>query len=157
MKDCYVCGVLTAETVVDATQRKSPMKNTSSVIIHSAFTVVLFGVMVVANEARSSEPTGVVFRQETLYRSDGRGDNWCITWAADDSQVTSMDDGDWLNSEHYFHSHLYRILSGPDGFTRQDLPEYRDLSGEAGSWFGYGIISVDGILYSAISKTLYGP
>ncbi len=129
------------------------MKDTSAPIIRAAFTAILFGVMVVANDAEGSEPTGVVFHQETLYRSDGRGDNWCITWAADDSQVTSMDDGDWLNSGHYFHNHLYRILGGPDGFTRQDLPEYPDLSGEAGSWFGYGIISVDGILYSAISKT----
>jgi hypothetical protein len=129
------------------------MKITSFPIIRIGLTAVLVGVMVEASNAGSSEPTGVAFHRETLYRSDGKGDNWCITWAADDSQITSMDDGDWLNTRHYFHNHLYRILGGPDGFERQDLPDYPDLSGEAGSWFGYGIISVDGILYSAISKT----
>jgi len=129
------------------------MKNSSFRIIRVVFSAIFFGIMLEANNAESSEPTGVVFHRETLYRSDGKGDNWCITWAADDSQITSMDDGDWLNTGHYFHNHLYRILGGPDGFKRQDLPEYPDLSGEAGSWFGYGIISVDGILYSAISKT----
>lgn len=99
------------------------------------------------------EPTGVEFHRDTLHRSDGHGDNWCITWAADDSQVTSMDDGDWFGGGRTFHNHLYRILGGPDGFTRQDIPAYPELSGETGSWFGYGIVSVDGVLYSVISKT----
>ena len=98
-------------------------------------------------------PKGVAFHHETLWRSDGRGDNWCLTWAADDSQVTSMDDGNWLGTELYYHNHLYRILGGPEGFTRQDIPAYPELVGEAGSWFGYGIVAVDGLLYSAISKT----
>ena len=43
--------------------------------------------------------TGVTFHKDTLYRSNGNGDNWCITWAADDSQVTSMDDGNWLKGK----------------------------------------------------------
>ncbi len=121
-----------------------------------ACTLLIGNLLIAACESRGADgliPTGVVFHKETLYRSDGTGDNWCITWAADGSQVTSMDDGDWLNTGHYFHNHLYRILGGPDHFTRQNLPDYPDLSGEAGSWFGYGVISVDGILYSTISKT----
>ena len=98
-------------------------------------------------------PTGVAFHKDTLFRSDGHGDNWCITWAADDSQVTSMDDGDWFRAGRTYHNHLYRILGEPDGFTRRDIPAYPELSGEPGSWFGYGIVSVDGALYSVISKT----
>jgi len=86
-------------------------------------------------------------------RLGSHGDNWCITWAADDSQITSMDDGDWLRSGHGFHNHLYQILGGPNHFRRQDIPNYPDLSGQAGSWFGYGIVSVDGVLYSVVSKT----
>jgi len=48
-------------------------------------------------------PTGVTFHRDTIFRSDAHGDNWCITWAADDSQITSMDDGNWLRSEHSYH------------------------------------------------------
>ena len=103
--------------------------------------------------AQRQVPTGIVFHKDTLFRSDGRGDNWCLTWAADDSQVTSMDDGDWLSTGRRFHNHLYRIVGGPDDFTRQDISQYPDLSGAEGSWFGYGILAVDGIIYSVISKT----
>lgn len=106
-----------------------------------------------AEVIRARHPTGVVFRKDTLYRCGDHGDNWCITWAADDSQVTSMCDGDWLGQGHGYHNHLYRILGGPDRFTRQDIPNYPDLSGKEGSWFGYGIVSVDGLLYATASKT----
>ena len=101
----------------------------------------------------ATRPTGVIFHQDTLFRSDNRGDNWCLTWAADGSQVTSMCDGNWLGGETQYHSHLYRILGGPDNFTREDLPGYPRFAWGTGSWFGYGIISVDGILYATISKT----
>ena len=47
-------------------------------------------------------PTGVVFHEETLYRPGLKGDNWCTTWAADNSQITSMDDGDWLGAGHIY-------------------------------------------------------
>ena len=97
-------------------------------------------------------PTGVTFHRNTIYRSDNSGDNWCITWAADDSQITSMCDGSWLGKKSY-HNHLYRIIGGPDNFSRKDIPNYPDFSGGPGSWFGYGIVSVDDILYSVVSKT----
>ena len=100
-----------------------------------------------------SVPTGITFHRDTLYRSDGRGDNWCITWAADDSQITSMDDGNWLKGEKSYHNHLYRIVGGPDHFQREDISQYPQFIWGTGSWFGYGIISVDGVLYSVVSKT----
>jgi len=99
-------------------------------------------------------PIGVTFHTDTLFRSENPGDNWCITWAADDSQVTSMCDGNWLAGPDGYHNHLYPILGGPDGFQVEDIPNYPLFrGGGAGSWFGYGIVSVDGILYSAVSKT----
>jgi len=64
-----------------------------------------------------------------------------------------MCDGDWLKGKRFYHNHLYRIVGDHDKFLRHDLPEYPDLSGKSGSWFGYGIITVDGFLYSVISKT----
>ena len=98
-------------------------------------------------------PTGVVFHKDTLYRSDNRGDNWCLTWAADGAQVTSMCDGNWLGGKTSYHNHLYRILGGPEDFTRQDIPGYPRFIWKTGSWFGYGIVSVDGALYATVSKT----
>jgi len=101
-----------------------------------------------------STPSGITFHRDTIYRTVEHGDNWCITWAADDSQVTSMDDGNWLGAkERGYHNRLYRVTGGPVGFGREELHGYPDFSGTEGSWFGYGIISVDGVLYSVVSRT----
>ncbi len=101
-------------------------------------------------------PVGVEFKKETLKRVGSRGDNWCITWIKDGSQITSMDDGNWLNVEHPFggfHNHLYRLKGDAENFQREDIPNYPDFSGEEGSWFGYGIVAIDDIIYSVVSKT----
>ncbi|RLD95600.1 MAG: hypothetical protein DRJ29_02245, partial [Bacteroidetes bacterium] len=53
-------------------------------------------------------PVGVEFNKETLKRLGAGGDNWCITWAKDGSQVVSMCDGNWLkldNPHGGFHNH----------------------------------------------------
>ena len=102
--------------------------------------------------AREGVPSGVIFHKDTIYRPDGHGDNWRPLWAADDSQITPMCDGSWLGIKQY-HNHLYRIIGGPDNFLRKDIPNYPDFSPKLGSWFGYGVVSVDGILYSVVSKT----
>lgn len=98
-------------------------------------------------------PTGVIFHVDTIYRSREPGDNWCITWAKDDSQITSMCDGNWLKAEHGFHNHLYHILNGPLGFIRKDIPGYPQFVSGTGSWFGYGIVAVGNNVYSVVSKT----
>ena len=107
----------------------------------------------VACGAPKRVPTGVVFDAEHIYRSDNRGDNWCITWAGDDSQITSMCDGNWLGGKQSYHNHLYRVVGDPEGFSREDIPNYPQYVWGTGSWFGYGIVSVDGVLYSVVSKT----
>jgi len=100
-------------------------------------------------------PTGVTFHRDQISRVGNRGDNWCITWAADGSQITSMDDGAWIKRPDatQFHNRLYRIRGGPDEFTRQEVPAYPDYTMGDGGWFGYGILSVKGSLYAAVSKT----
>ena len=101
-------------------------------------------------------PKSVKFKKETLKRIGSRGDNWCLTWAKDGSQIVSMDDGNWLVFEPpiaQIHNDLYRVIGGPDNFQREEISNYPDFRGEDGSWFGYGIVSVNGDLYSAISKT----
>ncbi len=70
--------------------------------------VVLFGLgscMPLPESESTNIPTGVTFHKETLSRADGHGDNWCMSWGADDSIVTSMCDGNWLGSEHGYHNH----------------------------------------------------
>ncbi len=101
----------------------------------------------------SPQPTGVEFRLETLRRIGGRGDNWCTTWARDDSQITSMCDGLWLPGGEGFHNHLYRISGDPQDLRVEDIPGYPQFVRGTGSWFGYDIVSVDGLLYSGVSKT----
>jgi hypothetical protein len=111
-------------------------------------------VSVAAGKNSSSGPVGVTFHTDTIFRLGQRGDNWCLTWAVDDSQVTNMDDGNWLDrKEGGYHNHLYRISGSSVDFERHDLPGYPDFTRGVGSWFGYGIVSVDGALYVAISKT----
>jgi len=113
----------------------------------------------VQNRAEKKLPVGVEFQKETLKRMGAGGDNWCITWAKDGSQIVSMCDGNWLRLENPlggFHNHLFRISGESNDFQREDIPNYPDFSGEQGSWFGYGIVSVDHNIYSVISKTPWG-
>ncbi len=123
--------------------------------------VYLSAVMLMASSCSTkqkkeekSSPVGVEFQKETLKRLGTRGDNWCITWAKDGSQIVSMDDGNWLDLPNAdYHNHLYRLVGGATDFKREDILNYPDFSGEQGSWFGYGIVSVDDDIYSVVSKT----
>jgi len=100
----------------------------------------------------TAQPTGVVFHTETLRRVGRSGDNFCLTWAADDSQITSMDDGNWLDGPHNYSNHLYRLIGEADDFRREDLTGYPQFLYGEGGWFGYGLCSADGVLYSFVSK-----
>ena len=124
--------------------------------------VLLFGVMplnngVVAGQVKSQKPVPatVNFQKETLKRIGRAGDNWCITWAKDGSQITNMCDGNWTGGQEpsFIHTNVYRITGAADSFEKSDILNYPDFSGEEGSWFGYGIVAVDDNVYSAISKT----
>ncbi len=120
----------------------------------------LAGLLVVLSQIGQAHPgpmpMGVTFETDTLWRSDGYGDNWCLTWAADDAQITNMCDGNWLSEATSYHNMAYRITGGPEGFRRNRLTGYpRFVMGtkDDNSWFGYGIVSTNGVLYSVISKT----
>lgn len=114
----------------------------------------------------SNIPISVKFKLDTVKRIGYRGDNWCITWAIDGSQIISMDDGNWLsqnqsmddeswlaNGEPYYHNYLYRIIGDADNFTREEISGYPQFFWQGQGWFGYGICSVNGIIYSLVSKT----
>ena len=46
-------------------------------------------------------PSSVTFHRNTLFRSPGRGDNWCMTWAADGSIVGPLPVVDCAQKAHY--------------------------------------------------------
>lgn len=100
-----------------------------------------------------NSPTDVKFNLDTLKRIGAYGDNWCITWTKDGTQITSMDDGNWLKGEHGYHNHLYRIIGGANNFTREDISAYPQFLWDGKGWFGYGIYSNDGVIYSMVSRT----
>jgi hypothetical protein len=97
-------------------------------------------------------PIGIEFLNETLRRSGVKGDNWCITWGGDGNQYTSMCDGMGWDTLHGFHrTRVFRIEGDQDNFKPMYLDGY-PLAIDRTSWFGYGIISVDGRLYNFLSQ-----
>ena len=129
---------------------KNPIRSTATLILALA---LCFSTVA---QDKKTVPQGVVFKKETLKRLGSRGDNWCITWAKDGSQIVSMCDGNWLLGEQPYvqiHNNLYRVIGDFENFEREEIANYPDFRGADGSWFGYGIVSVNGNLYSAISKT----
>lgn len=98
-------------------------------------------------------PMGAIFHVETLFRSKGNGDNRCLTWAEDDSLISATCDGNWLGVEPSYRAHLYRILGGPESFDVHDISGYPQFVWNTGNWFGYGVVSVGGVLYATVSKT----
>ncbi len=119
--------------------------------------LTIFESGIVSGQTTSQKPVPatVSFQKETLKRIGRAGDNWCITWAKDDSQITNMCDGNWTGGQEpsFIHNNVYRITGEADSFKKSDILNYPDFSGEEGSWFGYGIVAVDDNVYSAISKT----
>ena len=124
------------------------MKKSIRLVIAIAINAVLMESM-----NASELPTGIQFNSESLKRLGHKGDNWCITWTQDGSQITSMDDGNWLNGPYSYHNHLYRIIGNAENFARKDIPGYPQFVWEGEGWFGYGIVAVNGTIYSMVSRT----
>ena len=132
-----------------------PMKNSISIYLLASL-LVFTSCSGLQKKEKTNIPLGVEFKKETLKRLGASGDNWCTTWAKDNSQITSMCDGNWLKLDNPyggFHNHLFRILGEANDFQREDIPNYPDFSTGEGSWFGYGIVAVDDDVYSVVSKT----
>jgi|GEM_PF-7116750 len=106
-----------------------------------------------STQQSGSVPAGISFNNSTLRRVRGSGDNWDQTWAADNSVITAMDDGDWLNTGSNYHSRLYRIFGDANNFSRSEINNYPNYSTRDDGWFAYGMLSVKGVLYSLVSKT----
>ena len=105
------------------------------------------------SNAISLLPNGVSFKANSLQRRGMKGDNFDQTWAADNSVIMALDDGDWFNERFRYHSHLYKLEGGSNGFSVQDIENYPDFAVSGDGWFAYGTLSVNGVLYSLVSKT----
>jgi hypothetical protein len=131
---------------------------------------ILLAVLASCNPSREQVPRGVTF-SKTIIRSGNLGDNWCHTWAADNHIYTCMDDGwgwiDTLELEQRWNNRVWRIVDGPEQIEAEFLPDYPEYPFQKSAnptgkrvWYGYGIISVDGIIYQSLSLsfgTSFGP
>jgi hypothetical protein len=74
----------------------------------------------------------VVRREETILRYGGDGDNFHMTWAADDRQYVSLSDGQgWFDNPTggwCFNSRLYSVQGGPRSARFDDVPGYPRLT-----------------------------
>ena len=126
------------------------MKKANKIVVLIFSTIFLISC---SSEVKK-KPTTVQFHNETLERIGVDGDNWCVTWAKDGSQITSMCDGSWLG-DHYWHNHLYRMVDNADNFDISHISGYPEYFGGSDfpGWFGYGVLAIDDTLYSMVSKT----
>lgn len=101
-----------------------------------------------------------VLRDETILRLGGNGDNWHLTWGADDTQVTALCDGaGWREDRETFHNaRLWRVVGGPHDARFEDVPGYPALTDDwtappppRARYYGFGTLAVDGQLYQYLS------
>jgi hypothetical protein len=104
---------------------------------------------------------GIRRLDETIIRLGGYGDNWHMTWAADDRQFLSLCDGKgWKNVEGYdeklYHNSRVFVIHGDPPRPRFEyLPGYPDLLGlkppDIGRYYGFAILALDGRIYQFLS------
>lgn len=98
-----------------------------------------------------------VRRDETILRLGGVGDNFHMSWAADDKQYVSVCDGTaWVkNPKGFYNSRLAAIVGGPKNAVFEDVAGYPDLMPEVREnvprYYGFGTLALDGRLYQFLS------
>jgi hypothetical protein len=96
--------------------------------------------------------------EETTLRLGGVGDNWHMTWAADDKQYVSLCDGTgWPGMpQASYNSRAYAIAGAPPEPTFEYLPGYPSLVNQWGTrecsrYYNFGILALDGRIYQFLS------
>jgi hypothetical protein len=120
----------------------------------------------VATRDRAAGPNikSVIRRDETLLRLGGFGDNYPVTWAADDRQFVSVTDGyGWFqNPTKRYAGRLWAISGNPQHASFEDVPGYPDLvQGREPinycRYLAYGTLAVDGCIYQFLHTPNYPP
>ena len=96
--------------------------------------------------------------EETVIRYPSHGDNWHMSWAADDRQYVSLCDGSGFPRETKtnYNSRAYAIVGDPPTFTVEELPGYPDLvnswkTRDCSRYYNFGILALDGRIYQFLS------
>src|SRR5688572_15055080 len=79
---------------------------------------------------RGPRITAVIRREETIRRLGGMGDNFHMSWAADDRQYFSLCDGyAWVEKPtgNFYNSRLLAIDGGPHEAIIRDVPGYPEF------------------------------
>jgi hypothetical protein len=123
-----------------------------------AFTVFMFllSILSVTTAASPPYPPSNVIKNivwapvDTIARKAAGSDNWPITWADDDAIYTTWGDGWGFEPRvaNKLSMGFARIVGGPGNFTGMNIrSEGEQLGGGRSGRKGWGIISVDGVLY----------
>jgi hypothetical protein len=114
------------------------------------------------NEKGSAMITRATRREETTLRLGGHGDNWHMTWAADDTQLVALCDGagwpdDWTKLHN---THLYRLTGEPADARFESLAGYPDLCDpvpytDTGfcRYYGFGTLALGTHVYQFLSTS----
>jgi len=104
--------------------------------------------------------TGLRRLEETLRRTGGSGDNWHMTWAADDRQYVGLCDGrGWPEMmghvEKDYNTRVYALEGDASEPRSVHLPGFPDLLTEASPnrsrYYGFGILALDDCIYHYLS------
>ena len=107
---------------------------------------------------------GAVRREETTLRLGVVGDNWLMTWAADDRQFVSLNNGTAWNDppRPFYNSRLFTISGDPDSATIADLPGFPELVFDVhrretwNRYFGLGTLALDERIYQFLGTPNQG-
>lgn len=105
----------------------------------------------------------VIRREQTVLRYGGNGDNWHMSWAADDRQYLSLCDGAGFDGagfsgepKTYYNSRMLAISGGPRDAKFDDVPGFPVLAEPARGrkeprYYSFGTLALDGYLYQYMS------
>src|SRR5687768_16841977 len=104
--------------------------------------------------------TSLVRRDETIKRYDGNGDNFHMSWAADDRQYVAVCDGMGFSEQPraFFNSRLWTIEGGPRDARFEEVAAYPELTfpsanGPLPGYYGFGTLALDGSIYQYLTTT----
>ncbi len=96
--------------------------------------------------------------EETVARVPSQGDNWHMSWAADDKQYVSLCDGSGFPGlpRADYNSRAYAIAGDPPDIRFEHLPGYPELLTIPGTrdihrYYNFGILALDGRIYQFLS------
>lgn len=110
-------------------------------------------------DVRKSGPRiqSVIRREETVRRYPYSGDNWHMSWSADDRLYVSRCDGfsPWAVSKGMYNSRLLTISGEPQNAQFADVPTYPELLTyavkDAPRYYNFGTLAVDQRIYQFLS------